>query len=199
MSDSYHHGDLRAELLRRAVEVIERDGAAELSLRSLAREAGVSHAAPRHHFTSRSGLLTALAAEGFDLLARHLQDAGSEGDFVEVGVAYVRFAEDFPAHFDVMFRPDLLEADDPALGAAKQQAFAVLRGGVEAMSEQGRVDDAAAAVVAGWSLVHGLAVLAATGNLATAHLRDLLPEPDLAAVTRRTAGMLYGSPGRGAR
>lgn len=219
MTDSYHHGDLRAELLRRAVEVIDRDGAADLSLRALAREAGVSHAAPRHHFTSRAGLITALAAEGFRLLAERLTDAGAGGVFVEVGVAYVQFAADFPAHFDVMFRPDLYDADAADLVAAQQEAFDVLRAGVDAMSvpdamsvqdagsvpdagsgrdagSDAAVGDAAAAVVAGWSLVHGLATLAATGNLDSAHLRDLLPEPDLPAITRRIAGMLYGSPRR---
>lgn len=196
MANDYHHGDLRADLLRRAVEVIDRDGPADLSLRALARDAGVSHAAPRHHFATRAGLLTALAAEGFRLLAQRLRDAGAGGEFVEVGVAYVRFATDLPAHFDVMFRPDLLDADDEDLTAAQQEAFDVLRGGVEAMSGGA---DAAAAVIAGWSLAHGLATLAAAGSLDGAHLRDLLPETDLAAVTRRAAGLLYGSPERGSR
>lgn len=196
MTDAYHHGDLRAELMRRAVEVIDRDGAADLSLRALAREAGVSHAAPRHHFTTRTGLLTALAAEGFGLLAQRLREADAIELFVGVGVAYVQFAAEFPAHFDVMFRPDLLDADDADLVAAQQDAFDILRGAVNVMAEHGAVGDAAAAVVAGWSLVHGLATLVATGNLDSAHLRELLPEQDLAAITRRAAGMLYGSPGR---
>lgn len=113
----------------------------------------------------------------------------------EVGVAYVQFATDFPAHFDVMFRHDLLDGEDPPLVAAQQQAFGVLRGGVEEMSQHAPVADAAAAVVAGWSLVHGLAVLAAAGSLDTAHVRALLPEQDLPGITRRAAGMLYGSPG----
>lgn len=192
--DDYHHGDLRSELLRRAVEVIDRDGPADLSLRSLARTAGVSHAAPRHHFGTRAGLLTALATEGFGLLARRLREAGSGGVFLEVGVAYVQFATDFPAHFAVMFRPDLLDDGDADLVRAKGEAFGILRAGADSMAEQGAVGDAAAAVVAAWSLVHGLATLAATGNLESAHLRALLPEQDLPAITRRAAGMLYGSP-----
>lgn len=194
MTDTYHHGDLRAELLRRAAEVIDRDGAADLTLRGLAREAGVSHAAPRHHFPTRTDLLTALATEGYRLLAQRLRAARAGGDFVEVGVAYVQFATDLPAHFDVMFHPDLLDADDPDLLAAQQEAFAVLCEGVDATSAEGALQDAAAAVVAGWSLAHGLATLAATGALDGAHLRDLLPDRDLPAVTRRAAGMLYGSP-----
>lgn len=193
---SYHHGDLRADLLRRAAEVIDRDGVADVSLRALAREAGVSHAAPRHHFATRVGLLTALAAEGFRLLAERLRQADAGGDFVEVGVAYVQFAADLPAHFDVMFSPDLLDAADPDLDAAQQEAFSVLRQGVEALAAHGSVADATAAVVAGWSLVHGLATLESTGTLRGAHLRDLLPDADLPAITRRAAGMLYGSPDR---
>jgi AcrR family transcriptional regulator len=191
VTDRYHHGDLRAELLRRAAEVIDRDGAADLTLRGLARQAGVSHAAPRHHFPTRTDLLTALAAEGYRLLGRRLREARAGGDFVEVGVAYVQFATDLPAHFDVMFHPDLLDPQDPDLVAAQQEAFDVLTDGVAAMGATG---DAAVAVVAGWSLVHGLATLAATGALEGAHLRDLLPDRDLASVARRAAGMLYGSP-----
>lgn len=194
MGTAYHHGDLRAELLRRAAEMIDREGAVELSMRDLARQAGVSHAAPRHHFPTRTDLLTALAAQGYRLLGQRLRAAGSGGDFVEVGVAYVAFATDLPAHFDVMFRPDLLDTDDPELVAAQREAFDVLRGGVEEKAAAGRVGDAAAAVVAGWALVHGIATLAASGSLQNARLRDLLPDPDLPSVTRRAAGMLYGSP-----
>ena len=199
MSDAYHHGDLREDLLRRAAEVIGREGPADLSLRALAREAGVSHAAPRHHFSSRAGLLTALAAEGFVLLAQRLQAAGAGGDFVEVGVAYVQFAVDLPAHFDVMFRPDLLEPEDPQLVAAQENAFAVMRAGVDTKAAAGEVADGASAVIAGWSLVHGLATLAAAGALDTAHLRELIPGVPLTDLTRRTAGMLFGSPGRDPR
>ena len=64
MADPYHHGVLRATLMREALRVIERDGVEGVSLRALAREAGVSHSAPNHHFGSRTGLLTAIATEG---------------------------------------------------------------------------------------------------------------------------------------
>ncbi|SIM02784.1 Putative TetR-family transcriptional regulator [Mycobacteroides abscessus subsp. abscessus] len=61
---AYHHGDLRAAILTSAADMVARRGATELSLRELAREAGVSHAAPAHHFGDRRGLFTALAADG---------------------------------------------------------------------------------------------------------------------------------------
>lgn len=195
MVDGYHHGDLRSELLKLAVAAIQREGPADLSLRALSREAGVSHTAHRNHFATRNGLLSALAAEGFRLLTTRLIAAGGDG-FLEVGVAYVGFAVDFPAHFEVMFRPDLLDTDNAELVAAQQETFGILRAGVDAMASDGKVADAAAAVIAGWSLVHGLATLAAGGNLETAHLRELLPDLDLLGLTRRAAGMLYGSPDR---
>ncbi len=95
-----------------------------------------------------------------------------------------------------MFRSDLLDPSDADLIRHRQEAFGILCSGVDAMAERGAGSDTAAAVVAGWSLVHGLATLAASGSLDTALLRDLLVEPDLATVARRAAGMLYGSPGR---
>ena len=110
----YHHGDLRRAVLTAAVEAIDESGPAGISLRDLARRAGVSHAAPAHHFGDKAGLLTALAVEGYDMLADAVIAAHRRtGDLVETGVAYVRFAVDHRAHFEVMFRPDLYRADDP--------------------------------------------------------------------------------------
>ncbi|RBY90505.1 TetR family transcriptional regulator [Blastococcus sp. TBT05-19] len=182
--------------MRSAAEVAARSGVAEVSIRALARSLGVSHAAHRHHFASRTGLLTAVAAEGHRLLAAELEAAAPAG-FLEVGVAYVRFARDHPGHFAVMFTPDALDLADPELAAARARTFGVLQGGVDVLASTGRVDDARAAVVAAWSLVHGLAGLAASGNLAAA---GLAPDGDgdaLLDLARRTAGMLYGSPGGG--
>ena len=159
----YHHGHLRRAILAAAVEAIQRDGVDALSLRALARDAGVSHAAPAHHFGDRSGLLTAVAAEGFDLLADALGEAFERtGSFLEVGVAYVRFAVDHPAHFAVMYRPELLRDDDPTLAAGRGRAGDVLYGGVGSAAPGA---EALKAGVAAWSLVHGLATLYLGGNL----------------------------------
>src|SRR5689334_25241030 len=100
----YHHGDLRRAILSAALDVIATDGPTALSLRDLARRAGVSHAAPAHHFKDKAGLLTAIAIDGYERLAVALE-AGSS--LLELGAAYVRFALDHPAHFEVMFSPDL--------------------------------------------------------------------------------------------
>ena len=157
---SYHHGDLRQAVLTAALAVLGESGPAQLSLRDLARRAGVSHAAPAHHFGDKAGLLTAVAAQGYHLLADTLTAAQqSSADFLEVGVAYVRFAVDHRAHFEVMFRPDLYHPDDPEVAAARQRAAAALYGGVGSVAATGRGPDIPLAGVAAWSLVHGFATL----------------------------------------
>lgn len=194
MADGYHHGNLRAAVLEKAAEVIAREGPHSFSLRSLALELGVSHTAPRHHFGSREGVLNALAAEGFrELAARLRANRESGGGFLEAGVEYVRFATGHPAHFDVMFTPSLLSGDDAELNAARTAAFDELRAGVESLAEEGReVGDEAAAMVAGWSVVHGIATLSLTGNLEGSGFGDLFRGTDLLTVTRRSAGLLFG-------
>ena len=111
--DTYHHGDLKAVILAKAATLVAERGADGISLRELAREAGVSHAAPAHHFTDRRGLFTALAAEGWRLLADAL--AAARPDFIDAALAYVRFALDHPGHYAVMFDRSLVNADDPEL------------------------------------------------------------------------------------
>ncbi|MGW6463193.1 TetR/AcrR family transcriptional regulator [Streptomyces rubiginosohelvolus] len=162
---TYHHGDLRRAILTAALDVIATEGPAALSLRDLARRAGVSHAAPAHHFKDRTGLLTAVAAEGYALFADALTGAP---DLRERGVAYVRFAATHPAHFQVMFQPDLHRADDPDLLAARARATEALRAGVAGLPSADRGEDDRLAGVAAWSLAHGFATLLLSGNLADA-------------------------------
>jgi len=153
-------------VLAAAASVIERDGLAGLSLRSVAGDLGVSHTAFRHHFGSREGVLNALAVQGHELLADALRAARDEtGSFLEMGVAYVRFAVAHPAHFAVMFRPDLLDESDPELAGARHDTFSILRGGIDELQQRGAVEDAAAATIAGWAIVHGIAGLVDGGTL----------------------------------
>ncbi|CCH30757.1 TetR/AcrR family transcriptional regulator [Actinosynnema sp. NPDC047251] len=182
----YHHGDLRRAVLAAAVDVITEHGTSGVGLRDLARRVGVSHAGPVHHFRDKAGLLTALAAEGFDLLADALattRDGG--GDFVDVGASYVRFAVENRAHFEVMFRPDLYHPDDPAVAGPRQRAYALLHGGVT------DEDDPKPAAVAAWSIVHGFATLWNTGALP----RD--PSDDPQALGRSVAAFLFRDNGKG--
>jgi AcrR family transcriptional regulator len=160
--DGYHHGDLRRTIMAAAVAAIGESGPAGWSLRELARRAGVSHAAPAHHFGDKTGLLTAVAAEGYTLFADALEAAG--GDLHAVGLAYVRFAVGHRAHFEVMFSPGLYRADDPELTAARARAGRVLAESVRDVAP-GRPEDARARGLAAWSIVHGFAHLWLSGAL----------------------------------
>jgi AcrR family transcriptional regulator len=159
-SRPYHHGNLRPALICAAIGEIEESGPAAMSLRAVARRAGVTHAAATYHFGDRAGLLTAVAAEGYRLLAEALRRAQeTRGSFLEVGVAYVRFAVTHRAHFEVMYRPELYHRDDAELGRAREAAAALLYGTGEITRER------MAYGVAAWSIVHGLATLWLNGNL----------------------------------
>jgi AcrR family transcriptional regulator len=159
-SRPYHHGNLRPALLAAAIEEIEESGPAAMSLRGVARRAGVTHAAAAYHFGDRKGLLTAIAAEGFGLVADALREAHERtGSFLEVGVAYVRFAVTHRAHFEVMYRPELYNRDDAALVRARAAAAALLYGSEVPDTEH------LAEGVAAWSIVHGVATLWLNGNL----------------------------------
>jgi AcrR family transcriptional regulator len=151
---TYHHGHLRAELLDRCATLVARGGPDAVSLRRLAAAAGVSHAAPAHHFGDRRGLFTALAAEGFSLLDGALRAA--TGDFVEQAVAYVEFALAHPGHYLVMFDRSLVSADDPELTAAVARSGQAL---TEGLASLGRDTDPATGRLAAFSLVHGFAML----------------------------------------
>jgi AcrR family transcriptional regulator len=163
----YHHGDLPRALIDAAVQAIAEVGPAAVSMRDLARRAGVSHAAPAHHFGDKAGLLTAVAADGFRRLAATLRETHqATGSFLEVGVAYVRFAVTHRAHFEVMFRPELYRTDDPELVQARDAARALLYPpAAEAANSPNGRDDGVRAAVAAWSLVHGLATLWLNHNL----------------------------------
>ena len=156
----YHHGDLRPALLRAAVEAIGQAGPAAMSLREVARRAGVSHAAAAYHFGDKAGLLTAVAAQGYCMLTEELREARDAGrGFLEVGVAYVRFAVSHRAHFEVMYRPELYRPDDAEVLQARAAAAVLLYG--TGSPDAGQL----AAGAAAWSLVHGLATLWLNGNL----------------------------------
>jgi AcrR family transcriptional regulator len=160
----YHHGDLPRALLEAAVEAIGEVGPAAISLRDLARRARVSHAAPAHHFGDKAGLLTAVATDGFRRLAASLGETyRTTGSFLEVGVAYFRFAVTHRAHFEVMFRPELYRTDDPALVQARDAARSFLYPAAADLAGGG--GDGLGAAVAAWSLVHGLATLWLNRNL----------------------------------
>ncbi|MFE7114420.1 TetR/AcrR family transcriptional regulator [Streptomyces sp. NPDC057654] len=166
-ASTYHHGDLRAACLRAARELLEEDGSAGLSLRAVARRAGVSATAPYRHYADRDALVSAVAAEGYRELAAHLAAAHpaptTPDDLAAVAVAYVRFALDHPALFRVMFA-EPCDPDNEERAAATAAISAYVRDIVR-HAFPGADPDALSTPV--WALVHGLAFLHLDGKLDT--------------------------------
>jgi AcrR family transcriptional regulator len=171
----------REALLRAAEDELNERGHASVSLRAVARRAGVSHAAPAHFFGDRAGMLTAVATDGFHRLARAMRDAASgdaatEHDFGALGLAYLDFGLAHPALMDLMFRRAELVPDDPALVAAQRDALAPLRetvaGGVGDQAEEWSM--------LSWAVVHGLVALVREEALARVAERDQEEAADLA-------------------
>lgn len=172
----YHHGDLRAALLDAAEAELAARGVEGFSLRSVAKRAGVSHAAPAHHFGDVNGLLTALAAEGFRrfLATQHARESQAASDprsqVLASGFGYVEFAMRWPAMFRLLFsssRPDFEDAD---LANAATAAFTHLVDGVRRMTgrEPWTDPDTMSEVATLWSVAHGTADLMASGRMAVA-------------------------------
>ena len=171
---TYHHGDLHRAVLDAAVQAVLEVGPSQVSLRDLARRAGVSHAAPAYHFGNKAGLLTTLAAEGFQLLADHLTDVlEGTGSFLEVGVAYVHFAVEHRGHTQVMFRPDLYEASRADVVQARAAAAEALSAGIATLPPEVVGSDPKVAALAAWSLVHGFADLWLGGAISEGNDGDL--------------------------
>jgi AcrR family transcriptional regulator len=159
----YHHGDLRNTLIATALEMLLEEGAAALSLRGLAKRAGVSHNAPYQHFTDKEALMAAIAEQGFRILAGHIDSSqealggwDSQTRLIAAGQSYVRFAIEHPGHLQVMFGP-LASSQYPTLAQAAHAALERLI----AIAAQGQASgeirvDASEAAMTIWMLVHGL-------------------------------------------
>lgn len=167
----YHHGDLHAALLAAAGAELEARGIEAFSLRSVAKRAGVSHAAPAHHFGDVNGLLTALAAQGFRRFVANQADyedrAGADpaARLVESGLGYIAFARAHPALFRLMFGSDRPDFQAPELHEAAEAAFRQLEAANAAVAAAlGKPLDQST-VEATWAVVHGLADLLAGGRL----------------------------------
>ena len=197
----YHHGALRDALLEAAKRVLERDGLPGLTLRAVAREAGVSHAAPTHHFGDLTGLLSELAAIGFRQFGAAMAFAGASGAMLpEKGMAsaraYVAYAQAHPGMYGLMFRTERLDMSRPSLHEAANASFAGLAGAIgasrhEQISETALSLDQGAAIARAWSLVHGFTMLLLDDRLSDI-LRRLPPGTDaetlLEAMLKATIG-----------
>ena len=163
------HGDVRRLVLDAAIAIIEADGAESLSMREVARRAGVSHQAPYHYFGDRSGIFAAISEEGFTFLARAFRDVDfSNTSPAKAGfIAYLNFARKHVGHFRVMFRNDICGVATHALTqTAADSAFEELRLMVSRITGPG-IDPNKAFTFAAmlWSLSHGLATLVIDGPL----------------------------------
>jgi AcrR family transcriptional regulator len=171
----YHHGALRDALLKAAETVLERDGIGGLTLRAVAREAGVSHAAPTHHFGDLTGLVSELAAIGFRQFNMAMVEAGASAAMplekaMARAKAYVAYARAHPGMYGLMFRTERLDMTRPSLCEAANASFAGLAGAIgasrqEQISESALSLQHAADIVRAWSLVHGFTMLLLDGRL----------------------------------
>ncbi|KRR21095.1 transcriptional regulator [Bradyrhizobium lablabi] len=174
----YHHGDLHDALLAAAERVLERDGLPGLTLRAVAREAGVSHAAPTHHFGDLTGLLSELAAIGFRRFNEAMVAAGNTETFplmkaMARAKAYVAYAQARPGMYGLMFRTERLDMTRPSLHEAATASFEGLATAVSLSRNEKLTGEAlealsldqAAAIARAWSLVHGFTTLLLDGRL----------------------------------
>lgn len=169
----YHHGDLRKALLVAAEEELTEKGIEGFSLRGVAKRAGVSHAAPAHHFRDTGDMLTALATIAFERLTTSMKIRQAEAaptpraQFIASGVGYIEFAIANRALFMLMFGSDRPDAENAALECHATGAFMVLVDAVRDLMGRDPMTDEAGLldIAAAWSLVHGVANLLIAGRI----------------------------------
>jgi AcrR family transcriptional regulator len=172
-AQAYHHGNLRAALLEAAEAELEARGIEGFSLRGVAKRAGVSHAAPAHHFRDANGLLTGLAAEGYRRFVAaqeaRQKDALADGmsQLVAAGMGYIDFALAHPALFRLMFSSDRPDHEAPELSAAGAEAFERLVGAIQQVRGVDPLKDKQTMlrVMTAWAIAHGLADLLVAGRM----------------------------------
>lgn len=162
----YHHGDLRRALAEAAFAIVQREGLAGLSLRAVAREAGVSPAAPYHHFKDKQELMAAVAAEGFSrltvvMIAARDSAPTPKAALSAIGVSYVCFARDHPALYTLMWDCSRLEGQMPEI-ESETKAYSVLEDAIVAAGVASADDPLRLklAAISAWTSAHGLAVMA---------------------------------------
>lgn len=185
----YHHGDLRRALLEAAEAELAEAGVEGFSLRKVARRAGVSHAAPAHHFGSAAGLLTALAAHGFRTFVAFMKEAQKACDpdpveqLIGAGLGYIAFARERNALFRLVFSSAKPDHEDPDLAAAGEAAFTHLVDCVAAITGQSGFQHWPSMLdaYAVWAMAHGLGDL-----MSSERMKELseLPEAERQAALR---------------
>ncbi len=172
---AYHHGDLKKALISTAIGIVEGEGVEGLTMRKAARGAGVSHAAPAHHFGDRNGLLAAIAKQGFDLLSDAMRRAAEARDpsdaltrFKAAGMAYIEFATSHSAYFKIMHHPLFADKSPyPDLEKSSLESFDLIVAEISECRRQGifHKTDVREMALFAWAAVHGFASLAVNGQI----------------------------------
>lgn len=194
---AYHHGDLKAALVQAGVELLRDEGLDGLTLRAVARKAGVTQAAPYRHFPDRRALMAAVAEVGFQRLQQAMLAAmqGADGRLGLKGVAlgYLRFAFDNEAAYRLMFGPEVAKTDDlPELQQTGRSVLGFVATGIGQLQKAGLIGpgDPHLMAAATWATLHGLAMLVLDRQTA-----GVAPDVD-ALVEEATRIMMFGMAGR---
>ncbi len=170
---AYHHGDLRSALIQSALGLLRDEGPDALTLRGVARSAGVSQAAPYRHFKDRRALVAAVAEEGFRMLQSAMLDAAQKADgrlgLKQVAIAYVQFGHEHPAEYRIMFGPEVARHEElPDLRETSSAVLGFVQVGIEQLQAAGLIGpgDPAAMAATTWSMLHGLVMLSLDGQTA---------------------------------
>ena len=194
---AYHHGNLRRALLDSALAMVEKEGPRGVSLRAVARLAGVSPAAPYRHFAGKEGLLAAVAEEGFRALEAKMQTASQEtrglalAEFRAIGFAYVHFAASNPSHFRVMFGPEVSDkTEHSSLKESADRASQIIADAITNCQRpglEGGDTDPQRLFISAWSTFHGLATLIVDGQFKSSVGSDT----DLEALGNSVTDVIY--------
>lgn len=172
--EAYHHGDLKLTLIDTAIKMLKTRAPAEISLRELAREAGVSQAAPYRHFKNKEELLAAIMTQGFELKTKYMKQSMEENksDILKMyygcGLSYFKMGKNHPQHFKLMFGSEIIPSQKyPALQVSACTTFALLKKMIVTCQEAGLVGhgDPYHKALNCWSMVHGFTMLYAEGRL----------------------------------
>jgi AcrR family transcriptional regulator len=190
--------DSRERVLEAAVELMSREGLAALSVREVARRAGVSHQAPYHYFKNREAILAAIAEEGFKRFNAALKSASGRNAaarLVAAGRIYVEYALSHPAYFHVMFRPELVDLEKhPSARAEASRGFEILKSLIDGVVKEKLLPPelGGGMVILAWAFVQGLSGLLLEGPLARMAGDDLKTDDQIESALRTFEFLISG-------
>ncbi|MCP3925910.1 MAG: TetR/AcrR family transcriptional regulator [Desulfobacterales bacterium] len=181
---SYHHGDLRRELIKTALQIISEDGLEKVSMRGLGQRVGVSRTAPYRHFSDKNDLLCAIAEEGFKNLANKISNSNKQQDLSpleklkNIGISYIEFAIANPVHYRLMFGNEILKNNKtPELVKLAEESFNGTLFAINVCQEEKIIRPLNPYIIANalWSMTHGISTLLNDGQIQAANAFKGLP------------------------